>query len=135
MVLMENEGGAISHMQCGFNYFTGHEHDDVSQSQHTIAVTGSEGVMYLAGYDWAPHHVDLATKKSPKLERFAADAKGYVWQQGAGIVAECLATGKQPPFTPEHALHVVEIMIAARESQKTGQRVPLKSTFRWPIVT
>jgi len=36
-------------MQCGFNYFTGHEHDDVTQSLHTMAVTGSEGVMYLAG--------------------------------------------------------------------------------------
>jgi predicted dehydrogenase len=24
MVLMEHEGGVLSHMQCGFNYFTGH---------------------------------------------------------------------------------------------------------------
>jgi predicted dehydrogenase len=133
MVLMEHAGGVLSHMQCGFNYFTGHEHDDVSQSQHTIAVTGSEGVMYLAGYDWAPHHVDLATRKSPKLGKFAADAKGYKWEQGASVVAECLATGKEPPFTPEHALHVVEIMIAARESQKTGRRIPIQSTFKWPV--
>jgi len=33
------------------------------------------------------------------------------------VVAEYLATGKEPPFTPEHSLHVVEIMIAARQSQ------------------
>jgi len=36
------------------------------------------------------------------------------------VVAEYLATGKEPPFTPEHSLHVVEIMIAARQSQKSG---------------
>lgn len=134
MVLMEHEGGVLSHMQCGFNYFTGHEHDDVTQSLHTISVTGTEGVMHLVGYDWAPHGVDLATRQSPKLERHAVDSKGYNWEQGARVVAECLATGKETPFTPEHALHVVEIMIAARESQKTGRRIEMKSTFKWPVI-
>jgi len=90
--------------------------------------------MSLAGYDWAPHHVDLATRQSPKLTQFAADTKGYKWEQGASVVAECLAKGKEPLFTPEHALHVVEIMIAARESQKTGRRIGIQSTFRWPVV-
>jgi predicted dehydrogenase len=47
-------------------------------------------------------------------------------------VAECLATGKEPPFTPEHALHVVEIMTAARQSQETGRRIAMRSTFKWP---
>lgn len=134
MVLIEHETGVLSHMQCGFNYFTGHEHDDVSQSLHTIAVTGTEGVMYLAGYDWAPHHVDLATRGAPKLQRFADDGKGYRWEQGASVVAECLSTGREPPFTPEHALHIVEIMTAARESQKSGRRMALTSSFKWPIV-
>jgi predicted dehydrogenase len=134
MVLLEHAGGQISHMQCGFNYFTGHEHDDVGQSLHTIDVTGSDGVMSLAGYDWAPHHVDLATQSDSTVRRFASDAKGYKWEQGASAVAECLATGKEPRFTPEHALHVVEIMTAARQSQKDGRRVPLTSTFKWPIV-
>jgi predicted dehydrogenase len=50
------------------------------------------------------------------------------------MVAECLATGKEPLFTPEHALHVVEIIVAARQSQQTGRRIDLHSTFKWPIV-
>ena len=37
-------------------------------------------------------------------------------------------------ITPEHALHVLEVIQAARESQDTGRRVPLRSTFRWPVV-
>jgi len=49
------------------------------------------------------------------------------------MVAECLATGKEPPFTADHALHVCEIMIGARESQKTGSRIPITTTFTWPI--
>lgn len=49
------------------------------------------------------------------------------------VVAETLATGKEQLFTPKHALHVVEINCAARESQKTGKRIDLRSTFRWPV--
>jgi predicted dehydrogenase len=78
--------------------------------------------------------VDLATDKNPKYERHVIDAEAYVWQNGASRVAECLATGKEPLFTPEHALHVVEIMTAARQSQETGRRIELTSTFKWPII-
>ena len=38
-----------------------------------------------------------------------------------------------PLFTAEHALHVCEIIVAARESQATGRRVLLRSTFKWPV--
>lgn len=51
------------------------------------------------------------------FQRHATDAAGYMWQQGASLVAECLATGKEPLFTPEHALHVLDIIVSARESQ------------------
>jgi predicted dehydrogenase len=90
--------------------------------------------MGLVGYDWEPLGVDLATEKDPDYRRHVTDAEGYVWQKGASLVCECLATGKEPLFTPEHALHVVEIICAARESQQTGRRIELTSTFKWPIV-
>ena len=54
---------------------------------------------------------------------------------GASLAAECLATGKDLLITPEHALHVLEVMQAARESQDTGRRVALRSTFKWPVVS
>ena len=97
-------------------------------------LTGSDRVMSLAGYDWAPKHVQLATAADPKLNRFATEGEGYKWEQGATAVAEFLATGKEPLFTPEHALHVVEIMTAARECGRTGTRVKLSSTFKWPLI-
>ena len=90
--------------------------------------------MGMVGYDWEPLGVDLATKEKPTNDRQVDDSEGYVWQQGASMVAECLAIGKEPLFTSEHALHVVEIIVAARESQQTGRRIDLHSTFKWPIV-
>jgi predicted dehydrogenase len=78
--------------------------------------------------------VDLATHDKPKLERQFTDAKGYIWQQGGALAAECLATGRELLVTPEHALHVLEIITAARQSQKSGKRIELTSTFKWPVV-
>jgi predicted dehydrogenase len=51
------------------------------------------------------------------------------------LAAECLATGRELLVTPEQALHVLEIITAARKSQETGKRIALTSTFKWPIVS
>jgi len=134
MLLLDHGKGVISHVQSGFNYFNPHGHDGSGEQRHTISIVGSGGFMGLVGYDWAPQGVDLATHQQPKLERHVTDAKGYVWQQGAALAAECLATGKELLVTPEQALHVLEIITAARESQKSGRRIKLTSTFKWPIV-
>lgn len=133
MVLIDHGEGTISQTQCGFNYFTSAEHDAGDRNHQTIIITGTRGSMCLCGYDWAPHGVDLSLMGG-KTTKEATDAKGYVWEQGASLVAECLATGRETLFTPEHALHVVEIMTAARLSQTEGRRVPIRSTFKWPVV-
>lgn len=135
MVILDHGNGALSHVQCGFNYFNPHGHGGGKETRHTISILGSHGNMGLVGYDWEPLGVDVATDKSPEFTRNVIDAQGYVWPQGASMVAECLATGNEPLFTPEHALHVVDIMCAARESQATGRRIELDSTFRWPIIS
>ena len=134
-VLLDHGKGVISHVQSGFNYFNPHGHDGSGEQRHTITIVGSGGFMGLVGYDWAPHGVDVATHQQPKLERHATDAKGYNWQQGAALAAECLVTGKELLVTPEQALHVLEIITAARKSQETGKRIALTSTFRWPILS
>jgi predicted dehydrogenase len=90
--------------------------------------------MGMVGYDWEPQGVEVATMAQPKLVRHATDAQGYIWQQGAALAAECLSTGKELLVTPEQALHVLEIITAARESAATGRHVDLKSTFKWPVV-
>lgn len=133
-VLMDHGQGVISHVQSGFNYFNPHGHEGSKETRHTISIAGSGGYMGLVGYDWEPLGVDLATQESPKIERHVTDPQGYVWQQGAVLAAECLVTGKELLVTPEHALHVLEIITAARESSATGKRVALSSTFKWPVI-
>ena len=134
MILMDHGNGVISHVQCGFNYFDPYGHEGKGQERPTITIWGSQGNMALVGYDWAPNGVDLATLDHEKAQRFLPDPGTYVWQQGATVISESLVTDKEPLINVLHALHVLEIMEAARESQKTGKRVALQSDFKWPIV-
>jgi predicted dehydrogenase len=135
MVLLDHGRGTLSHVQCGFNYFNPHGHVGSKETRHTISIVGSAGALGLVGYDWEPLGVDVATASAPEFKRLAGDKADYVWQQGASLIAECLATGKEPLFTAEHALHVVEVICAARQSQETGKRVDLQSSFKWPVVS
>lgn len=133
MLLLDHGKGLISHVQSGFNYFNPHGHDGSGEKRHTIQITGTRGYLGLVGYDWAPQGVEWATPDRPALVRESTDPGGYLWQQGAALAAECLATGKELLATPEHALHVLEIITAARAASATGRTIPLKSTFAWPL--
>ncbi len=134
MVMMDHGNGTFSHVQCGFNYFDPYGHEGSGQEKPTVSVVGTKGSMHLIGYDWKPFGVDLATMDDENGKRYVPDAGSYVWEQGASVIAEALATGKEPLINAEHALHVLEIIEAARESGATGKKVELQSAFKWPIV-
>lgn len=135
MVLMDHGNGILSHVQCGFNYFDPYGHEGEGQDKPTISIWGTHGNLQLIGYDWAPFGVDVATHDHEKTRREATDTGQYVWEQGASVVSESLATGNEPLIAAEHALHVLEIIEAARASQESGKRIPLKSTFKFPVVS
>lgn len=134
MVLMDHGNGLLSHVQCGFNYFDPYGHEGKGQDRPTVSIWGSAGNMALVGYDWAPFAVELAVSWTEKPLRYAEDAKGYVWQEGATVVSQALATDTDPLINVEHALHVLEIIEAARESGRTGRRIDLESAFKYPLV-
>lgn len=133
-VLMEHANGAISHVQCGFNYFDPYGHQGTGQENPTVSVVGKKGSMHMIGYDWMPFGVDMATIEHEESRRFVTDTKDYVWQQGASVICESLVTGTEPLINAEHSLHVLEIIEAARASQKEGNRIALKSTFPYPVI-
>jgi predicted dehydrogenase len=135
MVLMDHGNGVISHVQCGFNYFDPYGHEGKGQEKQTITIWGTRGNMGLVGYDWAPSGVELVTHDHEKSQRFVPDPGTYVWQEGATAISASLVTGTEPLINVEHALHVLEIIEAARESGAKGKRIKLDSVFKWPYYT
>lgn len=76
----------------------------------------------------------MATHDHEKTERFIPDSGSYAWQEGASVISKALVTGEEPLINAEHALHVLEIIEAARESGQTGKRIGLESGFKWPVI-
>lgn len=133
-ILLEHDKGVISHVMCGFNYFDPHGHEAKGQTLHSIQIFGDYGNMRLVGYDWEPLGVYLDTSWTEPARLLQENAEGYQWQEGATKVGESIVTAIEPRIAAEHALHVLEIIEAARASSASGKKIILQSSFKWPMV-
>jgi len=133
-LLLEHDKNVISHVMCGFNFFDTHGHEAGTQTLHSIQIFGSEGNMRLIGYDWETNGVVLDNSSTQPPQLLCTDKGGYEWQEGARVTGESIVKGTEPRINVEHALHVLEIIEAARKSSDTGMKIKLQSAFPWPIV-
>src|SRR4051812_9293540 len=133
-LLLEHDNNVISHVMCGFNFFDTHGHEAGTQTLHSIQIFGSEGNMRLIGYDWETNGVVLDNSYDNPPQLLCTDKGGYEWQEGARVTGESIVKGTEPRINVEHALHVLEIIEAARKSSATGMKIKLESTFPWPMV-
>lgn len=133
-ILMDHGKGIISHVMCGFNYFDPHGHEAKGQQLHSIQIFGDKGNLRLIGYDWETNGVYLDDSWDNPATLYEKETGGYVWQEGATKVGESIIAKTEPKINVEHALHVLEVMEAARKSSATGTKVKMESTFKYPIL-
>jgi predicted dehydrogenase len=133
-ILIDHGKGIISHVMCGFNYFDPHGHEAKGQQLHSLQIFGDKGNMRLIGYDWETNGVYLDDSWDNPATLYEKEPGGYVWQEGATKVGESILSKTEPKINVEHALHVLEVMEAARKSSATGTKVKMQSTFKFPIL-
>lgn len=133
-ILLEHDNNVISHVMCGFSFFDPHGHEAKGQQLHSIQIYGDQGNLRLIGYDWETNGVYLDNSWDEPAKLYQQDSEGYQWQEGATKIGESLVKGIEPRINVEHALHVLEIIEAAKKSSATGMKVKLKSKFKWPMV-
>lgn len=133
-ILIDHGKGIISHVMCGFNYFDPHGHEAKGQQLHSLQIFGDKGNMRLIGYDWETNGVYLDDSWDNPATLYEKEPGGYVWQEGATKVGESILSKAEPKINVEHALHVLEVMEAARKSSATGTKVKMQSTFKYPIL-
>jgi D-xylose 1-dehydrogenase (NADP+, D-xylono-1,5-lactone-forming) len=119
--LLKFESGALGTAETAWTQVTGVE---------STVIYGLEGIITLGGPGNEPLRVYRRTEgiswasrgewSAPRLQKdpTALPHRHFV---------ECVREGRQPLGTPSHARHVVEIMLAAHESNRTGQRVELRT--------
>jgi predicted dehydrogenase len=95
----------------------------------TLELYGSRGTIRLQGDDWAPKGYDLWQADEPAWQHIAETAPEWSYLDGLRYVVACIQAGTRPIITPEHAYHVLEILLKAREASHTGQAQRIESIF------
>ncbi len=94
-----------------------------------IEVYGSHGTIQMLGEDWDPNGYELWQNDVGAWQIFKETDPAWPWTDGLRHMVECIQTGTRPIITPEHAYHVLEIMLKAMESGRDGQARSIESTF------
>ncbi len=93
---------------------------------------GTEGTIQMMGTDWAPQGYELWQNSVGAWKVFGESDGNWRWTDGLRHLVECILEDKTPIITPEHAYHVMEIMIKAAEAGRDGRTREIESTFTPP---
>ena len=94
-----------------------------------LELYGTEGTIQLMGDDWAPEGYELWQNSLGSWQTYADTDPHWQWTHGLVHLVECIRTGARPAVAPAHALHVLEVMLAARQSARTGRVRRVHSRF------
>ena len=98
-----------------------------------IELYGSKGTIQMMGDDWDPEGYELWQNRVGGWQIFADADPNWPWTDGLRHMVECIQQNTPPIIRPEHAFHVLEIMIKAQESGRDGQAKVIESTFTPPV--
>jgi predicted dehydrogenase len=99
-----------------------------------LELYGSHGTLQMMGDDWAPNGYEFWLNELGSWQIFKEKDPGWHWTDGFRHLVECVQQGKRPLITPEHAYHVLEIMIRAHESSRDSEAKLVGSTFAPPLL-
>ena len=97
-----------------------------------LEIYGSQGTVQMTGDDWAPTGYELWRNDVGAWQIHEGTDRSWTWTDGIRHLIECIQEGTTPIVQPEHAYHVLEIMLKAQESGRDGQSKELGSTFTPP---
>jgi predicted dehydrogenase len=97
-----------------------------------LEVYGTDGTIQMLGDDWDPDGYELFQNSTGCWQVFKETTPDWPWTDGLNHLVECVRGGTKPLVTPEHALHVLEVMLRARQSGREGRSLDLETTFAPP---
>jgi predicted dehydrogenase len=120
-VLLEFEGGAIAQITTGYT---------LQQVRGpAIELYGTDGTLQMLGDDWDPDGFELWRREVGAWQVWKETEPDWPWTDGLRHLVSCLRTGRAPALPPEHALHVLEVLLAARAAAGDGRARRVDSRF------
>jgi predicted dehydrogenase len=97
-----------------------------------LELYGTTGTIQMLGDDWNPDGYELWQNDAGCWRVFKETQPDWPWTDGLRHLVECVRAGVRPLIRPEHAYHVLEVMLAAHTASREGRVVAVKSTFEPP---
>ena len=98
-----------------------------------VEVYGSEGTVQLLGDDWAPEGWELWRNQDACWRVHPESDPHWQWTEGLRHLVDCAESGRPTVTRPEHALHALEIMLAAQHAGADGVAREIETGFPEPI--
>ena len=98
-----------------------------------IELFGTEGTINLLGDDWDPDGYELWQNSAGCWQYFKETQPDWRWTDGLRHLVQCVQQKTKPLVTPEHALHVLEVMLKAQTSGQDGRAQAVESAFEPPV--
>jgi predicted dehydrogenase len=93
-----------------------------------LELYGTRGTLQMQGEDWDPNGYEMWLNETDSWHVHRETQPDWPWTDGLRHLVECIR-GQQPPLIqPEHAFHVLEIMLKAKESARSGKVQTISST-------
>jgi predicted dehydrogenase len=120
-VLLDFGSNAFAVVTCGFT---------MQQYRNpALEIYGTTGTIQMLGDDWDPDGYELWQNAAGAWQIYKETDPEWSWTDGLPHLIDCLQNNTRPLVTPEHARHVLEIMLAAQRSAREGRAVQLETTF------
>ncbi|MDX1951320.1 MAG: Gfo/Idh/MocA family oxidoreductase [Verrucomicrobiota bacterium] len=120
-VLLDFGQGTFAVVTSGFN---------IQQYRNpALEVYGTTGTIQMLGDDWDPDGYELWQNSFGAWQLYKETAPDWPWTDGLNHLVDCIRQRSKLLVTPEHALHVLEIMLQAQQSGLHGNACQLESTF------
>jgi predicted dehydrogenase len=97
-----------------------------------LELYGTDGTLQMLGDDWDPNGYEFWHNPAGCWQVFEETDPDWPWTDGLRHLVECVRTGAKPVVTPEHAYHVLEVMLQARAAGRDGTAKPVRSRFAPP---
>jgi predicted dehydrogenase len=94
-----------------------------------LELFGTEGTIYLLGDDWDPDGYEIWQNAAGCWQTFKETQPDWQWTDGLRHLVECIRNQSQSLISPEHAYHVLEVMLQAQAAARDGQTRQIESSF------
>jgi hypothetical protein len=94
-----------------------------------LEIYGTGGTIQMLGDDWDPDGFELWENSAGCWQLFKETDPNWSWTAGLPHLIDCLHGNSNLIVRPEHALHVLEIMLKARAAAQSGCAEEITSRF------